>query len=91
MSFKEAVKNVQGKGKYDEDEAAAIVANASRNASPAAKKANPKLAKVKGKPPAKGKGKPVPKGKPAPKGKGKPVPKKRPNFGQSQGFGNPFA
>lgn len=99
MSFKEAVKNVQGKGKYDEDEAAAIVANASRNASPAAKKANPKLAKVKGKPAPKGKGKPVqkgkgkpvPKGKPAPKGKGKPAPKKRPSFGQSQGFGNPFA
>lgn len=93
MSFKEAVKNVQGKGKYDKDEAAAIVANASRNASPAAKKANPKLAKVKGKPSAKGKGKPAQngKGKPAPKGKGKPAPKKRPSFGQSQGFGNPFA
>ena len=126
MSFKEAIKNVQGKGKYDEDEAAAIVANASRNASPAAKKANPKLAKVKGgakgqgpsaaksgkagqKAKAKGKpapngkpasnGKPAPKGKPASKCKGKPAskckgktsPKKRPSFGQSQGFGNPFA
>lgn len=49
MSFKEAVKNVQ-KGGYSKEAAAAIVANASRNASPAAKRKNPKLKKVKGKP-----------------------------------------
>ena len=47
MSFKEAVKNVQKGGKYNKKEAAAIVANASRNASPAAKKKNPNLKKVK--------------------------------------------
>ena len=34
-------------GKYDKKSAAAIVANASRNASPAAKAKNPKLKKVK--------------------------------------------
>ena len=47
MSFKEAVKNVMKGGKYDKKSAAAMVANASRNASPAAKKKNPKLNKVK--------------------------------------------
>lgn len=47
MSFKDAVKNVQKKGKYNKKEAAAIVASASRNASPAAKRKNPKLKKVK--------------------------------------------
>ena len=49
MSFKDAVKNVMkgGKGKYNKKAAAAIVANASRNASPAAKRKNPKLKKVK--------------------------------------------
>lgn len=47
MSFKEAVRNVQKGGKYNKKEAAAIVANASRNASPAAKAKNPKLKKVK--------------------------------------------
>ena len=36
MSFKEAIKNVMRGGDYDRDAAAAIVANASRNASPAA-------------------------------------------------------
>lgn len=45
--FKEAVKNVRKGGKYSKEEAAAIVANASRNASPAAKKKNPNLNKVK--------------------------------------------
>lgn len=53
MSFKEAVKNVMKGGKYSKESAAAIVANASRKASPAAKRKNPKLKKVKGK--AKGK------------------------------------
>ena len=73
MSFKEAVKSVMkgGKGKYSKDAASAIVAEASRNASPAAKKANPKLAKVKGKSKAK------PSGKSAPKGKSKAAPKKK--------------
>lgn len=47
MSFKEAMKNVMKGGKYDKKAAAAIVANASRNASPEAKKKNPKLKKVK--------------------------------------------
>ncbi len=47
MSFKKAVKNVQKSGKYSKEEAAAIVASASRNASPAAKRRNPKLKKVK--------------------------------------------
>ena len=55
MSFKKAVQNVMRKGgkggkRPTEEEADAIVASASRNASPAAKKANPKLNKVKGKP-----------------------------------------
>lgn len=47
MSFKQAVKNVMKGGKYDKKSAAAIVANASRKASPEAKKKNPKLKKVK--------------------------------------------
>ena len=47
MSFKKAVENVRKGGKYSKDEAAAIVASASRNASPAAKRRNPKLKKVK--------------------------------------------
>ena len=47
MSFKQAVKNVMKGGKYSKDAASAIVANASRNASPAAKAKNPKLKKVK--------------------------------------------
>lgn len=47
MSFKSAVKNVMKGGKYDKKTAAAIVASASRNASPAAKRKNPKLRKVK--------------------------------------------
>lgn len=45
--FKQAVKNVMGGGKYDKESAAAIVADASRNASPAAKRKNPKLNRVK--------------------------------------------
>ena len=47
MSFKQAVKNVMKGGKYDKKSAAAIVAKASRNASPAAKRRNPNLKKVK--------------------------------------------
>lgn len=50
MSFKKAVENVMSKGGKSKKQAGAIVASASRNASPAAKKANPKLNKVKGKP-----------------------------------------
>lgn len=45
--FKQAVKNVMKGGKYDEEAASAIVANASRNASPAAKRRNPKLNRVR--------------------------------------------
>lgn len=47
MSFKQAVKNVMKGGKYSKEDASAIVANASRKASPAAKRKNPKLRKVK--------------------------------------------
>lgn len=50
MSFKKAVADVMKGGKYDKKKAAAIVADASRNASPEAKAKNPKLNKVKGKP-----------------------------------------
>jgi len=45
--FKQAVKNVMKGGKYDKEAAGAIVAEASRNASPAAKRKNPKLNRVK--------------------------------------------
>lgn len=45
--FQEAVKNVMKGGKYDKDSAGAIVAEASRNASPEAKRRNPNLRKVK--------------------------------------------
>lgn len=50
MSFREAVANVlkNSGGKYDKNAAATIVANASRNASPAAKAANKNLSKVPG-------------------------------------------
>lgn len=48
--FKRAVQNVMRGGKYSPEQAAAIVASASRNASPAAKAANPKLKRVKGAP-----------------------------------------
>ena len=47
MSFKSAVKNVMKGGKYSKKAAAAIVANASRNASSKAKRRNPKLNRVK--------------------------------------------
>lgn len=49
MGFKAAVANAQknSKGKMSKDETAAAVASASRNASPAAKKKNPNLKKVK--------------------------------------------
>ena len=47
MSFREAVNNVMKSGKYNKKAASAIVANASRNASPEAKRKNPKLKKVK--------------------------------------------
>lgn len=46
MGFKAAAKSVASKGGYTPEQAAAIVANASRQASPAAKKANPNLKKV---------------------------------------------
>lgn len=44
--FKQAVKNVMKDGGYNKDAAGAIVAEASRNASPAAKRKNPNLRKV---------------------------------------------
>ena len=48
MSFKKAVADVMKGGKYSKKAAAAIVANASRNASAKAKRKNPKLNRVKG-------------------------------------------
>jgi hypothetical protein len=46
--FKAVQAKIQGEG-YSKQAAGAILANASRNASPAAKKANPRLGRVKGK------------------------------------------
>lgn len=48
MGFKAAQKSVEKEG-YGKKAAGAIIASASRKASPAAKKANPSLKKVKGK------------------------------------------
>lgn len=52
--FKAVQKKIAGKSGVGMERAGAILAASSRRASPAAKKANPKLKKVKGKP---GKGK----------------------------------
>lgn len=49
MSFKSVEKKIAKKEGIPKKNAGSILANASRNASPAAKKANPKLKKVKGK------------------------------------------
>lgn len=49
MSFKKAQKDVQKKEHVSKESAAKIIASASRNASPTAKRANPNLKKVKGK------------------------------------------
>lgn len=49
MSFANVQKKIEGEG-YSKGSAGAILANASRNASPAAKKKNPALKKVKGPP-----------------------------------------
>lgn len=46
--FKAIQSKIQKSG-YSKEQAGAILANATRNASPAAKRANPKLKKVKGK------------------------------------------
>lgn len=46
--FKAVQKKIEGEG-YGEKQAGAILANATRKASPAAKKKNPMLKKVKGK------------------------------------------
>lgn len=46
--FKAVQAKIQGEG-YSKASAGAILASASRKASPAAKKANPRLGKVKGK------------------------------------------
>jgi hypothetical protein len=48
MSFKSVQKKIQASG-YSHEAAGAILANASRKASPAAKRKNPALKKVKGK------------------------------------------
>jgi hypothetical protein len=47
MSFKAVQKKIEKSG-YSKAAAGAILASATRKASPAAKKANPKLKKVKG-------------------------------------------
>ena len=49
MSFKSVQKSIAKKGGYSQAAAGAILANASRKASPAARRKNPKLKKVKGK------------------------------------------
>lgn len=72
MGFKAALQNVMRNSGVGRDSAGAILASAARNASPAAKAANPNLKKVKGKAaPSK---KAAPKGKAAPK---KAAPKKK--------------
>lgn len=48
MSFKSVQAKIAKSGGYSKKAAGAILANASRHASPAAKKANPKLKRVKG-------------------------------------------
>lgn len=48
MSFKSVQKKIAKKEGVPMKNAGAILANASRNASPAAKKENPKLKRVKG-------------------------------------------
>lgn len=49
MSFKSVEKKIASKEGVGMKRAGAILASASRNASPAAKRANPNLKKVKGK------------------------------------------
>jgi hypothetical protein len=49
MSFKSVQKSIMKSGNYSKAAAGAILANASRKASPAAKRKNPKLRKVQGK------------------------------------------
>lgn len=49
MSFKSVQNKIAKKDGVSKKAAGAILAKASRNASPAAKRANPKLNKVKGK------------------------------------------
>jgi len=48
MGFKAATENVAKKEGISSDRASAIIAASTRKASPAAKKANPNLKKVKG-------------------------------------------
>lgn len=55
MGFKAAMQNVMRNSGVSPEAAGAIVASAARNASPAAKAANPNLKKVKGKAAPKGK------------------------------------
>ena len=49
MGFAAAQSSIASKGGYSQKAAGAILANSTRKASPAAKKANPNLKKVKGK------------------------------------------
>lgn len=70
MGFKAALQNVMRNSGVGRDSAGAILASAARNASPAAKAANPNLKKVKGS----AKGKAAPKGKASAK---KAAPKKK--------------
>ena len=49
MSFKSVQAKIAKKGGYSKKAAGAILASASRKASPSAKRKNPKLKKVKGK------------------------------------------
>ena len=44
--FKAAAKSIAAKGGYSQEAAAAILAKSSRNASPAAKRKNPRLKRV---------------------------------------------
>lgn len=77
MGFRAAMQNVMRNSGVSPDAAGAIVASAARNASPAAKAANPNLKKVKGKAAPKGRAsakKAAPKGKASAK---KAVPKKK--------------
>lgn len=49
MSFKSVAAGISAREGFSKERAAAILASASRKASPAAKRKNPKLLKVKGK------------------------------------------
>jgi hypothetical protein len=84
MSFQAVQKKIAAKDGVPMKNAGAILASASRNASPAAKKKNPKLLKVKGK--AKGKAKGAKKGaKAAKRSAKKPAPAGPSRLAQAMG------